>query len=144
MAGTVNRVILLGNLGKDPVVRQTQSGGKIVTMTIATSETWKNKQGERQEKTEWSQVVIFNEGLANIAEKYLKKGSKVYLEGSLETRKWTDNNGVEKYTTEIVLKNYSGVLTMLDSVNKDNSENYNQSNDAPSYDDLDDGADIPF
>jgi len=143
MAGSVNKVILVGNLGKDPEIRTTQNGGKVVTMTIATSDSWKDKNtGERREKTEWHRVVIFNEGIANVAERYLKKGSKVYIEGQLETRKWQDKEGIEKYTTEIVLK-YNGVLNMLDSRKEqsDSSEDYNQ--DAPSYNDMDD-ADIPF
>lgn len=116
MAGSVNKVILVGNLGRDPEIRFTQSGQKLANISVATSETWKDKQsGERREKTEWHRVVIFDERLADITEKYLKKGSKVYLEGSLQTRKWTGNDGVEKYTTEVVLQRFSGVLTMLDS-----------------------------
>lgn len=115
MAGSVNKVILIGNLGRDPEVRFTQNGGKIVNMSIATSENWKDKQsGERREKTEWHRVVIFNERLADVAERFLKKGSKVYVEGQLQTRKWTGNDGVEKYTTEVVLGRFNGELTMLD------------------------------
>ena len=115
MAGSVNKVTLIGNLGRDPEVRFSQSGDKIANLSIATSETWNDKaSGERKEKTEWHRVVIFNKFLADIAEKYLKKGSKVYLEGSLQTRKWTDNAGIEKYTTEVVLGNFKGELTMLD------------------------------
>lgn len=116
MAGSVNKVILVGNLGRDPEIRFTQSGQKLANVSVATSETWRDKQsGERREKTEWHRVVIFDERLADIAEKYLKKGSKVYMEGSLQTRKWTGNDGIEKYTTEVVLQRFSGVLTMLDS-----------------------------
>ncbi len=116
MAGSVNKVILVGNLGRDPEIRFTQSGQKIANMSVATSETWRDKQsGERREKTEWHRVVVFDERLADIVEKYIKKGSKVYLEGSLQTRKWTGNDGIEKYTTEVVLQRFSGVLTMLDS-----------------------------
>lgn len=116
MAGSVNKVILVGNLGRDPEVRFSQAGQKIANLSVATSETWRDKQsGERREKTEWHRVVIFDERVADVAEKYLKKGSKVYLEGSLQTRKWTGNDGVEKYTTEVVLQRFSGVLTMLDS-----------------------------
>ena len=116
MAGSVNKVILVGNLGRDPEIRFTQSGQKIANMSIATSETWRDKQsGERREKTEWHRVVVFDERLADIVEKYIKKGSKVYLEGALQTRKWTGNDGIEKYTTEVVLQRFSGVLTMLDS-----------------------------
>jgi single-strand DNA-binding protein len=114
MAG-INKVILVGNLGKDPEVRRTQDGRAIANLSIATSETWRDKQtGERREKTEWHRVVIFNEGLSKVAEQYLKKGSKVYLEGSLQTRKWTDQAGVEKYSTEVVLQAFNGKLLMLD------------------------------
>lgn len=116
MAGSVNKVILVGNLGRDPEVRFAQSGSKIVNMSVATSESWKDKQtGERKEKTEWHRIVIFNERLADVAEKYLKKGSKVYLEGALQTRKWTDKEGAEKYTTEVVIDRFRGELTMLDT-----------------------------
>jgi len=115
MAGSVNKVILIGNLGADPEVKQTQSGGLIVNLRIATSETWRDRQsGERKEKTEWHRVVVFNEGLAKVAEQYLRKGAKVYIEGALETRKWTDQSGQEKYSTEVVLRNYGATLTMLD------------------------------
>jgi len=114
MAGSVNKVILIGNLGRDPEVRTMQNGGKVANLSIATSETWKDKSsGERKEKTEWHRVVIFG-SLADIAEKYLKKGSKVYVSGSLQTRKWTDQSGAEKYTTEVVLQGFGGELTMLD------------------------------
>lgn len=116
MAGSVNKVIIVGNLGKDPEIRTTQSGSNIVNMTVATSETWNDKaSGERKEKTEWHRVVIFNERLTSVAERFLKKGSKVYLEGSLQTRKYTDNSGNEKYTTEVVLSAFRGELTLLDS-----------------------------
>lgn len=115
MAGSVNKVILVGNLGRDPEVRFSQAGQKIVNMSVATSETWKDKNsGERKEKTEWHRVVVFDERLADVCERYLKKGSKVYLEGTLQTRKWTGNDGVEKYTTEVVLPRFNGVMTMLD------------------------------
>ena len=115
MAGSVNKVILIGNLGRDPEVRTMQNGNKVANLNIATSESWRDKQsGERKEKTEWHRVVIFG-NLAEIAEKYLKKGSKVYVCGSLQTRKWTDQSGQEKYTTEVVLQGYGGELTMLDS-----------------------------
>ena len=114
MAGSVNKVILLGNLGRDPEVRSTQDGIKIVNLNIATSERWKDRNsGEQRERTEWHRVVIFNENLARIAEQYLRKGSTVYLEGQLQTRKWTDQQGVEKYTTEVVLQRYRGELTLL-------------------------------
>ncbi len=116
MAGSVNKVILVGNLGKDPEVRRMQSGDPVVNLSLATSESWRDKSsGERKEKTEWHRVVIFNKNLAEVAEKYLHKGSKVYVEGSLQTRKWTDKDGAEKYSTEIVLQNFRGELTMLDS-----------------------------
>ncbi len=114
MAGSVNKVILIGNLGRDPEVRSMQNGGKVANLSIATSENWKDKStGERKEKTEWHRVVIFG-SLADIAERYLKKGSKVYVSGQLQTRKWTDQSGAEKYTTEVVLQGYGGELTMLD------------------------------
>src|SRR5580765_449773 len=115
MAGSVNKVILIGNLGADPEVRRTQDGRPIVNLRVATSDTWRDKTtGERREKTEWHRVVIFSEGLAKVAEQYLKKGSKVYIEGALQTRKWTDKDGVEKYSTEIVLQGFNSNLTMLD------------------------------
>ena len=115
MAGSVNKVILVGNLGRDPEIRRSQDGNKIVNMSIATSETWNDRSsGERKEKTEWHRVVIFNERPADVAEKYLKKGSKVYLEGQLQTRKWQGQDGQDKYTTEIVLNRFRGELTMLD------------------------------
>lgn len=114
MSGSLNKVLLIGNLGKDPEVRHTQDGKAIVNLSIATSETWRDKSsGERKEKTEWHRVVIFNDGLAKVAEQYLKKGSTVYLEGSLQTRKWTDKDGVEKFSTEVVLQNFRGELVML-------------------------------
>lgn len=116
MAGSVNKVILIGNLGRDPEVRNMQSGDRVCNLAVATSENWKDRNtGERKEKTEWHRVVIFNQPLVNVAEQYLRKGAKVYLEGQLETRKWTDQSGQEKYTTEVVLRPYKGELTMLDS-----------------------------
>jgi len=115
MAGSVNKVILVGNLGKDPEIRRTQDGRPIANLSVATSENWRDKAtGERKEKTEWHRVVIFNEGLCKIAEQYLKKGAKVYLEGQLQTRKWTDQSGVDKYSTEVVLQGFNSNLTMLD------------------------------
>jgi single-strand DNA-binding protein len=115
MAGSVNKAILIGNLGADPEVRRTQDGRPIVNLRVATSENWRDKTtGERREKTEWHRVVIFNENLCRVAEQYLKKGSKVYLEGQLQTRKWTDQQGVERYSTEVVLQNFRGELTLLD------------------------------
>jgi single-strand DNA-binding protein len=116
MAGSVNKVILIGNLGADPEVRNFQNGGKVCNLRIATSENWKDKNtGERREKTEWHTVAIFQEGLVRIAEQYLKKGSKVYIEGKLQTRKWQDQSGADRYSTEVVLNGYDGTLTMLDS-----------------------------
>jgi single-strand DNA-binding protein len=116
MAGSVNKVILVGNLGADPEVRNLPSGGKVVNLSVATSENWKDKNtGERREKTEWHRVVIFSEGLARVAESYLRKGSKVYLEGQLQTRKWQDQSGNDKYTTEVVLQKFRGELVLLDS-----------------------------
>ena len=115
MAGSVNKVILVGNLGKDPEIRRTQDGRPIANLSIATSETWRDKAtGERKEKTEWHRVVIFNEGLCKVAEQYLKKGAKVYIEGQLQTRKWTDQSGADKYSTEVVLQGFNSNLTMLD------------------------------
>ncbi|MEM7506783.1 MAG: single-stranded DNA-binding protein [Pseudomonadota bacterium] len=115
MAGSVNKVILIGNLGADPEARTFQNGGKVVNLRIATSETWKDRNtGERQERTQWHSVAIFSEPLANVAERYLRKGSKVYIEGQLETRKWQDQNGQDRYSTEVVLRPYRSELTMLD------------------------------
>ncbi|MGH1329429.1 MAG: single-stranded DNA-binding protein [Paracoccaceae bacterium] len=115
MAGSVNKVILIGNLGRDPEVRSFSNGGKVCNLRIATSETWKDRQtGERKEKTEWHSVAIFQEGLVRIAEQYLKKGSKVYIEGKLQTRKWQDQSGADRYSTEVVLQGFDGTLTMLD------------------------------
>lgn len=115
MVGSINKVILVGNLGADPRVSNTANGSKIVNLTVATSDTWKDKlSGERKERTEWNRVVIFNPQLADVAERYLRKGSKVYIEGQLQTRKWEDNNGQERYTTEVVLQNFTGNLVLLD------------------------------
>lgn len=116
MAGSVNKVILVGNLGKDPEVRNTQDGTKIVNLTLATSETWNDRaSGERRERTEWHRVVIFNDRIGEVAERYLKKGAKIYVEGALQTRKWTDQSGQERYTTEVVIGRFNGQLTMLDT-----------------------------
>ncbi len=131
MAGSVNKVILIGNLGKDPEVRKTQDGKSIVTFSVATSETWKDRNtGERREKTEWHRVVVFSEGLARVAEQYLRKGSKVYVEGQLQTRKWTDQSGQEKYTTEIVLQGFNSALTMLDGRRDGGSGDFGGGRDA--------------
>jgi single-strand DNA-binding protein len=122
MAGSVNKVILVGNVGRDPEVRSAQDGSKIVNFSVATSESWKDKTSrERKDRTEWHRVVIFNPNLAEICEKYLHKGSKVYIEGQLQTRKWQDQSGVEKYTTEVVLSRFKGELTLLDSRSSDGS-----------------------
>lgn len=128
MAGSVNKVILVGNLGQDPEIRSFGSGGQVCNLSVATSENWKDKNtGERREKSEWHRVVIFNENLIKVAQNYLKKGSKVYIEGSLATRKWTDQSGQDKYSTEIVLQKYRGELTMLDS----RSDSYAQQQQDP-------------
>ncbi len=124
MAGSVNKVILIGNLGRDPEVRTFQNGGRVCNFSIATSETWKDKNtGERQERTNWHNIAIFNEPLGQIAEQYLKKGSKVYVEGQLETRKWQDQAGNDRYTTEVVLRQFRGELTILDNRGDDNVVN---------------------
>ena len=116
MAGSVNKVILIGNLGNDPEIRSMQNGNRVANLAVATSESWKDKQtGERRERTEWHRVVVFNEGLVNLCERYLKKGSKVYIEGQLETRKWQDQSGNDRYTTEVVMRPFRSELTMLDS-----------------------------
>ena len=115
MAGSLNKVMLIGNLGADPEIRSFQNGGKVANLRIATSETWKDRNtGERQERTEWHSVAIFSEGLVNVVERFLKKGSKVYIEGKLQTRKWQDQNGQDRYSTEVVLRGFDGTLTMLD------------------------------
>jgi len=119
MAGSVNKVIIVGNLGRDPEVRSFQNGGKVCNLTVATSENWRDKNsGEKRERTEWHRVAIFSEGLVRVAEQYLRKGSKVYLEGQLETRKWQDQSGQDRYTTEVVLRGFNSTLTMLDGRNE--------------------------
>ena len=146
MAGSVNKVILVGNLGKDPEVRRMTSGDPVVNLSVATSESWRDKaSGERKEKTEWHRVVIFNKNLADVAEKYLRKGSKVYIEGQLQTRKWTDKDGAEKYSTEVVLQNFRGELTMLDGKNGGGEGGGRGAGEAPASfqrDEMDD--EIPF
>jgi single-strand DNA-binding protein len=150
MAGSVNKVILVGNLGRDPEVRRMTSGDPVVNLSIATSETWRDKaSGERKERTEWHRVVIFNENLAKVAEQFLKKGSKVYLEGQLATRKWTDKDGAEKYSTEVVLNRFRGELVMLDSRGEGGgagaSRGGGQSADAPAnFDRAEMDDEIPF
>ena len=135
MSGSVNKVILVGNVGKDPEVRRMTNGDAVVNFSVATSESWKTKDGERKEKTEWHRVVSFNEHLNKVIEAYVKKGSKVYLEGSLQTRKWTDKDGAEKYSTEITLQKFNGVLVLLDG-KKDGPAQ------AGAHDDMD--QEIPF
>jgi single-strand DNA-binding protein len=141
MAGSVNKVILIGNLGRDPEVRSFQNGGKVVNLRIATSETWRDRNsGERKERTEWHSVAIFSEPLAKIAEQYLRKGSKVYLEGSLETRKWQDQSGQDRYTTEVVLRPFSGNLTLLDGRGEGGGGAGGGYDDRGGYDDYGSGA----
>ena len=146
MAGSVNKAILIGNLGRDPEVRSTQAGSRVASLSLATSESWRDKlSGERRERTEWHRIVIFNERLVEVAEKYLRKGAKIYVEGALQTRKWTDRDGQERHTTEIVLSQYRGELTMLDGARgggKPPSDAAEGSSPANTRDDLDD--DIPF
>lgn len=137
MAGSVNKVTLLGNLGRDPEIRHTRDGKPIANLSIATSETWRDRStGERKEKTEWHKVVIFNEGLAKVAEQYLKKGSTVYIEGQLQTRKYTDKDGIERYSTEVVLQGYNGALTMVGGRRdggggRDDTTDYGHQDDSP-------------
>ncbi len=151
MAGSVNKVIIVGNLGKDPEIRSFQNGGRIASFSVATSESWKDKtSGERKEKTEWHRISVTNDALVGVIEKYVKKGSKVYIEGQLETRKWTDKDGHEKYTTEVVLRPYRGELTMLDSkgggssgsMSDDSAPSFGPSVGSSSAPELDDS--IPF
>ena len=150
MAGSLNKVMLIGNLGADPVIRQTQDGKRLAQLSMATSESWKDKStGEKKEKTSWHRIVIFNDGLAGVVESYLKKGSKIFVEGQLQTRKYNDANGVEKYTTEVVLGNYNGNLTMLDSRGAGDSSlssepEMNQDMQSSAPDDLDIDDEIPF
>lgn len=135
MAGSVNKVILVGNLGKDPEIRTTQDGKEIANFSVATSESWRDKSsGERREKTEWHRVVIFNDNLVNISKNYLKKGAKVYLEGALQTRKWVDQSGQEKYSTEIIMQGYNAVLTMLDRPNSGGEGAHGNHGQHQSYD----------
>jgi single-strand DNA-binding protein len=139
MAGSVNKVIIVGRLGADPETKTMQNGNRIVNLSVATSETWKDKDGERKERTEWHRVVIFNDKLGEVAEKYLRKGASVYLEGQLQTRKWQDQNGADRYSTEIVLQRYRGELTMFDGKSKGQGTQEPQRQSAPDIDDS-----IPF
>lgn len=144
MAGSLNKVMIIGNLGRDPEVRSFQNGGKVCNLSIATSETWKDKNtGERREKTEWHSVAIFQEGLVRVAEQYLKKGSTVYIEGKLQTRKWQDQSGVDKYSTEIVLQGFDGVMTMIGGRSDSGSTNsgaYSNGDQGGSYGSADQGG----
>jgi len=147
MSGSLNKVMLIGRLGQDPEVRSTQDGRSLCTFSIATSESWNDKStGEKKEKTEWHRVVVFNEGLVNIIQQYVKKGSNVFIEGQLQTRKWEDKDGIEKYTTEVVLQGFNSTFKMLDSKNSSSTENFSQDSGVEkveSFDsDIDD--DIPF
>mgnify|MGYP001547281901 CR=1 FL=1 len=136
MAGSVNKVILVGNLGRDPEIRSTQDGTRIANLSLATSESWRDKStGDRKERTEWHRVVIFNDRLVDIVERYLKKGSKIYVEGALQTRKWTDNSGQERYSTEVVLQRFRGELTMLDGGRGGEGGGFSGGGDAPPEDD---------
>lgn len=129
MSGSVNKVILIGNVGQDPEIRSFQSGGRVCNLSIATSERWKDRESnEQKERTQWHRVVVFNENLINLIEKYVNKGSKLFIEGQLETRKWTDSSGQDKYSTEVVLRNYRGELTFLDSRSNNNDNNFVQTN----------------
>ena len=137
MAGSLNKVLLIGRLGNDPEIKQMQNGKSVARLSVATSESWKDKStGERKEKTEWHRVVIFNEGLVNVVQKYLKKGAQVYIEGQLNTNKYTDNNGQEKYSTQIVLQGYSSSLTMLDGKNSSSGEGKKLDNSQLPSDDM--------
>lgn len=145
MAGSVNRVILVGNVGRDPEIRTTASGGKIVNLSLATSESWKDKAtGERKEKTEWHRIAVFNDRLCDVIERYVKKGSRLYVEGALQTRKWTDNSGAERYSTEVVLSAFRGEIVMLDSAAGAGGGGGARATDsgAGAADDLDDN--VPF
>ena len=144
MAGSLNKVLLIGRLGNDPEIKQMQNGKSVARLSVATSESWKDKStGERKEKTEWHRVVIFNEGLVNVVQKYLKKGAQVYIEGQLNTNKYTDNNGQEKYSTQIVLQGYSSSLTMLDGKNSSSGEGQKLDNSQLPSDDMPDISQDP-
>jgi single-strand DNA-binding protein len=142
MSGSVNKVILVGNLGSDPESRAMNNGGEVVNFNVATSERWKDKDGNQQEKTEWHRVVIFNENLGKVAKQYLRKGSSVYLEGQLQTRKWTDNSGAEKFTTEVVLQRFRGELVLLGG--KDAGGRAQEPHPGAHGGDSDDDSDVPF
>lgn len=142
--GSVNKVIILGNVGKDPSIRSFQNGGRVASFSVATSENWKSKDGEKQERTQWHNISVMNDKLVDIVERYVKKGTKLYVEGQLETRKWTDKEGQEKYTTEVVIRPFRGEITLLDSAGSRNAEPVAQTT-APQPEDLDDlDSSIPF
>ena len=149
MSGTVNKCLIIGNVGRDPEIRSFQSGGRVASFSVATSESWKDKAtNEKKERTEWHKISVFNEKLVDVVEKYIKKGSKVYIEGQLETRKWTDKDGIEKFTTEIVIRPFRGEITMLDSKGAAQPTDLTQHNEnkgnayQPTNNDIEDG--IPF
>lgn len=147
MAGSLNKVILIGNLGKDPEIRSTNDGKEIATFSLATTESWRDRMsGEKKERTEWHRIVVFSDGLVNVIKNYVKKGSKLYIEGVLQTRKWTDNSGIEKYSTEIVLQNFNSTLIMLDNKGSDSYDHNSgkASSEAPSFDHSDLDDEIPF
>lgn len=145
MANSINKVTLIGNVGKDPEIRTTQDGKEIASITLATSESWKDKMsGERKEKTEWHRIVVFADGLVNIIKNYVKKGSKLYIEGSLQTRKWVDNSGVERYTTEIALQGFGAVLLMLDNRNNSDNHSNNSLSSSSSFNAEEIDDEIPF
>ena len=147
MSGSLNKVMLIGRLGQDPEVRNTQDGRSLCTFSIATSESWNDKNtGEKREKTEWHRIVVFNEGLVNIIQQYVKKGSNVFLEGQLQTRKWEDKDGIEKYTTEVVLQGFNSTFKMLDNRNTGSTDNFSQDNSISDSSDFDSEIDddIPF
>ena len=143
---SINKVILVGNVGQDPEIRNTQDGREIASLSIATSDSWKDKNsGEKKEKTEWHKIAIFSQGLVGIVKNYVKKGTKLYIEGSLQTRKWTDNNGVERYTTEIVLQNYNSTLQIIDSRKQDSSDSYSSNSNRENNISIEENDDeIPF
>lgn len=140
MSGSVNKVILVGNLGADPEIRRMQDGKVVANLRVATSETWKDRNGERKERTEWHRVVIFNEGLAKVAENYLRKGSKVYIEGQLQTRKWQDQSGQERYSTEVVLQGFNSTLTMLDNAGGNGGQQRGETSVSSGYREPDSGG----
>jgi single-strand DNA-binding protein len=145
MAGSLNKVTLIGNLGRDPEIRSTNDGRELANFSIATSETWKDKAtGEKKEKTEWHRIVCFNEGLVRVIKNYVKKGSKLYIEGQLQTRKWVDNDNQEKYTTEVVLQNFNSTLILLDSRGETSLNQPETQNNAPNFDNSDLDDEIPF